>query len=91
MKLRSILVVLIAILGLTGIRLAMLIDDPEHLLVPDPDCPICQAYQSQVLLVSEADLTSPAILLTYLNDRAPIKNHSNPILPILSIRAPPIF
>ena len=75
---------------MTGIRLATLIDDPDHLIVPDPDCPICQAYQSQVLLVSNADLTTPSTLLLYLNEQTPIDSNSDPVDPILSIRAPPI-
>ena len=90
MRLKSNIVVLIIIIGLIGIRLAILIDDPEHIIVPDPDCPICQAYQSQVLLVSNADLTSPSTLLLYLNEQTPIDSYSDPVDPILSIRAPPI-
>ena len=89
MKLKKTIIVLIAVIGLTGIRLAVLIDDPEHLVAPDPDCPICQAYQSQVLLVSDVNPISPSTLLLYLNEHAPIDLYSNPLQPILSIRAPP--
>ena len=90
MRLKSYIVTFIIIIGLTGIRLATLIDDPEHLIAPDPDCPICQAYQSQVLLDSNADLTSPTTFLLYLNEQTPIHPYSDPVHPILSIRAPPI-
>ncbi|MCK4558142.1 MAG: hypothetical protein KAV45_00055 [Calditrichia bacterium] len=90
MRLKSNIIVLIVIIGLTGIRLAILIDDPEHLIVPDPDCPICQAYQSQVLLVSNADLTSLSTLLLYFKEQTTIDSYSHPVDPILSIRAPPI-
>ena len=90
MKLRRTIIISIAIAGLIGIRLATMIDDPEHLVVPDPDCPICQAYQSQVLLVSEANLISPSILLLYINEQAPVDPYSDHVHPILSIRAPPI-
>ena len=90
MRLKTKIVVSIAIAGLIGIRLAMLIDDPEHLIIPDPDCPICQAYQSQILLVSDANLTLPSTLLLYLNEQTPIDPDSDLVHPILSIRAPPI-
>ena len=90
MSLKRKIVLSIAIVGLIGIRLATLIDDPDHLITPDPDCPICQAYQSQVLVVSETDLTSPTTLLSYLNEQNPFDLDLDFVHPILSIRAPPI-
>lgn len=91
MKLKRTIIVLIAVVGLVGVRLATLIDNPEHLIVPDSDCPICQAYQSQVLLVSDTDFTAPTTLLSYLNEQTPIDPNLDLFYPILSIRAPPIL
>ncbi len=90
MKLKTMIVVFIAVIGLVGVRLATLIDDPEHLITPDEDCPICQAYHSQVLLVAEADLNAPPTLLLYLSAQIPIDPNIDIFHPILSIRAPPI-
>jgi len=79
------------IIGLIGIGLATLIDDPEHIVNPDPDCPICQAYKTQVLLTVYVDLASPSILLLYLNEPQPNDLYSESHRPLLSIRAPPLF
>ena len=46
---------LIAIVELFGVVLGNLADEPEHLLDPDFDCPICLAIQSQAL-VTEGQL-----------------------------------
>jgi hypothetical protein len=89
MNLKKTIIVIVAVVGLTGIRLATLIDDPQHLITPDPDCPICQAYQSQVLLITESNLTTPSTLQVYLNEQSPVNPNSDIFHPILSIRAPP--
>ena len=79
----------IIVLGLLTIRLSIIIDDPEHILIPHSDCPICQAYQSQVLLDSGIQYTFPSIVLIYVNELAPLDAHNDPVFQIHSIRAPP--
>ena len=90
MKRESIITILALIIGLIGISLVTLIDDPAHLVDPDPDCPLCQADKTQVLLTSNIDLSSPSILLLYLNELRPNDLYSEYYNPLFSIRAPPL-
>jgi hypothetical protein len=90
-KRASIIAILAIVAGLIGIRLATLVDDPEHLINPDPDCSICQAYQSQVLLVPDIDIISPSKILLFLNEPRPTDLYSEFHNPLFSIRAPPQF
>ena len=43
-------IILLLITGFIGIQFASVIDDPEHLIQPDPDCPICLAAQSPIFI-----------------------------------------
>jgi hypothetical protein len=79
------------IAGLLAIRLSIIIDNPAHLLTPDPNCPICQAYQSQVLLDFDSPVTTPFLVLIYINESYQLDIVSDPIITIDSIRAPPFF
>ena len=89
MKLRSILIVLVAIATLSAVRLAMLVDDLEHLLHPHEDCPICLAYLCEILPDASADLTSPVQLLHYLNENSKHDLNTDPVHLNLLIRGPP--
>ena len=89
MKRLSFLAILVIIIGLIDLRLATLVDDPEHLINPDPDCPVCQAYQSQVLLTPDIELITPSMPLIYLNESRPSDLYSESHHHLLSIRAPP--
>lgn len=89
MRLNSKILLWIIILGLVVIRLSTLIDDPQHLLIPDSDCPICQAYQSQVLLNSQAEVSLFSLVIQYFKEQIPLDLKSEPTFSIYTIRAPP--
>jgi hypothetical protein len=80
----------IIVLGLLAIRFSIIIDDPDHILIPHSDCPICQAYQSQVLLDSGIQYTFPSIVLIFISELPELDTHIDPIIQIHSIRAPPL-
>jgi hypothetical protein len=79
----------IIVIGLLTIRFSIIIDDPEHMLIPHADCPICQAYQSQVLLDSGIQYTFHSIVLIFISELPALDTHDDPIINIHSIRAPP--
>ena len=80
----------ITLAGFVGIQFATLIDDPQHLVEPDPDCPICLAAETQVCIDPPISFSfTPAILL-YLAEKEPLDQELNNYSLILSIRAPPL-
>jgi len=79
------------IAGLLAKRLSIIIDDPNHLLAPDSECPICQAYQSQVLFESDISVATPFLVFIYINELYPCDVISDPIIGVDSIRAPPFL
>jgi hypothetical protein len=81
----------VIILGLVAIRLSTLIDDPEHLVTPDSDCPICQAYQSQLVVDSQVEVILFSLVVLYLNELATLDSFPDLTFTIHSIRAPPFL
>ena len=89
MRLKTYLLFCLVTFSLIGIRLSIAIDDPDHLLIPNPDCPICQAYNSPVFIDFDINVTSLSIILAYLNEQSPEDLYFNSLILKGLIRAPP--
>jgi len=76
-------------LGFIGILLAVLIDDPDHLIEPDPDCPICLAAKTQICITPQISLSFIPNVIHFLNERSPFHHYKDHYFSTLSIRAPP--
>jgi hypothetical protein len=90
MKLISKALVFIALAGLIGIQFAAVIDDPQHLAEPDPDCPICLAANTQICIPPHVSISYTPDIIFYLIEKASFDQQKEAYLSILSIRAPPI-
>ena len=77
------------LLGLIGISFAAIIDDPDHFASPDPDCVICQAAQTQVLLSPDYTIHFDIAVISYISDFQSFDHFLSPAKKIDSIRAPP--
>ena len=83
------IITFITLLGIIGISFAAIIDDPAHIASPDPDCAICQAAQTQVLLSPDYSIHFDITVVSYINEYQSFDHFISPIKKIYSIRAPP--
>ena len=90
MKISKHAVLLLIIVGFISIQLAAFLDEPQHLLEPDPDCPICLAVQSPVCLNLDISINFTPDIILYLADNTVVNPKTSFFLTVLSIRAPPI-
>jgi hypothetical protein len=89
MKAKIRIVVLFIIVGFIGIQLSVFVDDPDHLLRPDPQCPICVAAKTPVLLHPAPPASFTSDVVAYVPETPLPAPHSEIPACILSIRAPP--
>jgi hypothetical protein len=78
-----------AFIGFIGIQFTALIDNPEHLIEYDPDCPICLAAQTQVCITPQISISFTPNIIHYLLEEAPLNKDKENYFSTLSIRAPP--
>jgi len=90
MRYFSRVILFIIFIGFIGIQFAAVIDDPEHLIEPDPDCPICLAAKTQVCITPQISIGFTPNVIHYLVEKSPFNLEKENHLSILSIRAPPI-
>lgn len=83
-------ILFIAFIGFVSIQFATLIDDPQHLVEPDPDCPICLAAKTQVCIDPDISISFTQDIILYLVDDAPFNQDKENYFSIKSIRAPPL-
>jgi hypothetical protein len=80
----------ISLVGFIGIQFATVLDDPQHLVEPDPDCPICVAAKTEVYVNPHISISfTPDIILFLVEDTLLDQGIEN-YFSILSIRAPPL-
>jgi hypothetical protein len=80
---------LLLILGITAIQFIPILDDPNHLMKPDPDCPMCMAYQTPVLPGHAVCIGTIVINVAIIAETYVFNKYSRPFIPIFTIRAPP--
>ena len=76
----------IAFVGFIGIQFASILDDPQHLVEPDPDCPICLAAKTQVYLTPRISVSFTPDIIYYLIEKAPFNQEKENCSSIISIR-----
>ena len=82
-------IVCFALIGFVGIQFAPLLDDPQHLVEPDPNCPICLAYKTEFCTNPHTSISFKPIIIHYLIEKVPSEPEKVNYSSILSIRAPP--
>ena len=80
---------LLTIAGLIGIQLATIIDDPDHIAEPDPNCPICIASQTRACIDPDISISFTPDIIFYLIETSAYNPYSEYYYSNLSIRAPP--
>ena len=83
------IVLFFTFIGFISIQFATVIDDPEHLLEPDPDCPICLAAKTQVCITPQIPIGFTPNIIHHLVEKSPFNEEKENYLSNLSIRAPP--
>jgi hypothetical protein len=79
------------IASITGIQLVPLFDNPQHMMTPGPDCPICMAYETQVLL-TPVEVVGPSLnIILIILEHPSFDYYQYPAVSVLIIRAPPQF
>jgi len=91
MKLKTYLLFCLVTFCLVAIRFSIAFDNPEHLVIPNSECPICQAYNSAGFMEFNGEVSAVSIILTYLNEQKPYELYFNSNIHKELIRAPPIF
>ena len=81
----------ITFIGFISIQFASIIDDPQHLVEPDPDCPICLAAKTQVCIDPDITISFTPDIILYLVENILYHPEKENYLSTLSIRAPPLF
>lgn len=77
-------------IGIIGFQFITILDDPRHLVEPDPDCPICVAAKTEFYTPIFISIHfSPGIIL-FLTEEKPIDRVIDNFPSIFSIRAPPL-
>ena len=82
-------IVLILVISFFWIQLSEFLDDPEHLLVPDPDCPICKMVNSLYFPDSDTPTDPAQYIIIYLPEISPPNQVFYCFKSLFSIRAPP--
>ncbi len=90
MKRVTLVLAYIILFGIIGIQFAAIIDDPQHLAEPDPNCPICLAAQTQVYITPQVSISFTPDIIVYLTDNAPGNPENENHLTSITIRAPPL-
>ena len=80
----------LALAGLIGIQFAAIIDDPQHLAEPDPNCPICLAANTQVCIPPHVSISFTPDVVFFITEKSPKDLQKEAYLEIISIRAPPL-
>ena len=89
MRYRFSVLLYLLFIGFIGIQFAAIIDDPDHLIETDPDCPICLAAKTQVCITPQVSLSFTPNIIHYLIERSPLHHYKDHYFSTLSIRAPP--
>ena len=80
----------ITTIGIIGIQFAAVLDDPQHQVERDPDCPICLAANTPICITPQISINfTPAVIL-YLIEKAPNNQVKDTHSVVISIRAPPL-
>jgi hypothetical protein len=91
MTIPRLIIFILLIIGFSGIQFALFIDDPHHLIEPDPDCFICIASHSSIDINPQITIEFTPNIISYLHDISSPK----PYFQIFNIpfftRAPPYF
>jgi len=83
-------ILFLTFLGLIGIQFATVIDDPQHMVEPDPDCPICLAAKTEVCIHPDISISFTPNIILYLVEKIPFNQAKENYILIISIRAPPL-
>jgi hypothetical protein len=81
---------LFVFLGLIGIQFTSLLDDPQHLIEPDPHCPLCLAAKTEVCTTPHISISFTPEIILYLIKEVPGDPGIEDCFLSIPIRAPPI-
>jgi hypothetical protein len=79
----------VLIIGFTSTQFATLIDDPQHLIEPDPNCPICLTVHTPLCIDQDDTIAFTLDIIYYLCPDSPQDLHAYKHFSEQSIRAPP--
>jgi hypothetical protein len=82
-------ILLFVLLGITFFQFAPLLDDPQHFVEADPDCPFCLATKTELCTTPVFSISFTSEVIVFLVESAPCNLGSEDCLPHLKIRAPP--
>jgi len=85
------IILILLLIGFSGIQLASLIDDPQHLLEPDPNCPICMASQTSLCINHHITIEFTPDIIIYLTENVFFVLFPHIYYTNLSTRAPPFI
>jgi len=79
----------LTIAGFFSIQFSTLIDDPQHFIESDPNCPICIAAKTEVCISPHLSIDFAPHLISLLIDTPVYLRETTGYSWIISIRAPP--
>lgn len=91
MKIVKQILLVLLIIGFSGIQLALYIDDPQHLIEPDPNCPICIASNTSLYINHQVTIEYTPDIIIYLSENSFLEPCSHQYFTNLSTRAPPFI
>jgi hypothetical protein len=88
--LKQILLILL-IIGFVEIQFASLLDDPQHLIEPNPDCFICLVSQTSGYINHHTTIALYPDIIIYLAEKSFLEPYSHQYFANFSSRAPPFL
>ena len=88
-KLRLSLLIFIIFAGIIGMGFIVILDEPDHIIQPDPNCPLCLAAQTYFIFASTFIFFSLIQFLSYIIGITKKKICLDQLFYIFSSRAPP--
>ena len=85
------ILLILLIFGFIEIQFASLLDDPQHLIEPDPDCLICLVSQTSVYINHNTTVVIFPDIIIYLSEGSFLEPCSHQYFANFSSRAPPFL
>ena len=76
-------------IGFIGIQFVSILDDPQHLVEPDPQCPLCLAAKTEISALPTISFNFTPEIILYLIEETPFDRGTDDCLLNITIRAPP--
>jgi len=91
MQLYKKIILLLLILGFSGIQFVSFIDDPQHQAEPDPDCFFCMVSQTSICVDHSVNIDFTPDIISYIIEYAYQDPYSHHHFSNISTRAPPFI